>query len=66
MTSSPKLTDTAVTRTDAYQSARPVLAWVVGAGPYTAAMLAEMRIQGLGVIDDATLEPHRGLTVLTG
>jgi DNA repair protein RecN (Recombination protein N) len=29
-------------------------------------MLAEMRIQGLGVIDDATLEPHAGLTVLTG
>lgn len=29
-------------------------------------MLAEMRIQGLGVIDDATLEPHPGLTVLTG
>jgi DNA repair protein RecN (Recombination protein N) len=29
-------------------------------------MLAEMRIQGLGVIDDATLELHPGLTVLTG
>jgi DNA repair protein RecN (Recombination protein N) len=29
-------------------------------------MLAEMRIQGLGVIDDATLELDRGLTVLTG
>lgn len=29
-------------------------------------MLAEMHIQGLGVIDDATLEPHRGLTVVTG
>jgi DNA repair protein RecN (Recombination protein N) len=29
-------------------------------------MLAEMRIQGLGVIDDATLEPHPGLTVLSG
>jgi DNA repair protein RecN (Recombination protein N) len=29
-------------------------------------MLAEMRIQGLGVIDDATLELHAGLTVLTG
>jgi DNA repair protein RecN (Recombination protein N) len=29
-------------------------------------MLAEMRIQGLGVIDDAILEPHPGLTVLTG
>ena len=29
-------------------------------------MLAEMRIQGLGAIDDATLEPHPGLTVLTG
>ena len=25
-----------------------------------------MRIQGLGVIDDATLQPHAGLTVLTG
>src|SRR6476619_6338768 len=29
-------------------------------------MLAEMRIQGLGVIDDATLEVDPGLTVLTG
>ncbi|MHA6804307.1 DNA repair protein RecN [Salinifilum ghardaiensis] len=29
-------------------------------------MLAEMRIQGLGVIDDATLELHPGLTVVTG
>ena len=29
-------------------------------------MLAEMRIQGLGVIDDATLELDAGLTVLTG
>ena len=29
-------------------------------------MLAEMRIQGLGVIDDATLESDAGLTVLTG
>jgi DNA repair protein RecN (Recombination protein N) len=29
-------------------------------------MLAEMRIQGLGAIDDAALEPHPGLTVLTG
>src|SRR5690349_13268700 len=29
-------------------------------------MLAEMRIQGLGVIDDATLDLHPGLTVLTG
>ncbi len=29
-------------------------------------MLAEMRIQGLGVIDDATLELGPGLTVLTG
>ncbi|MBA8824275.1 DNA repair protein RecN (Recombination protein N) [Saccharopolyspora lacisalsi] len=28
--------------------------------------MAEMHIQGLGVIDDATLEPHRGLTVVTG
>ena len=25
-----------------------------------------MRIQGLGAIDDAALEPHPGLTVLTG
>ena len=32
----------------------------------SASMLAEMRIRGLGVIDDATLEPHPGLTVLTG
>ncbi|ANY08800.1 DNA repair protein RecN [Pseudonocardia sp. HH130630-07] len=29
-------------------------------------MLSEMRIQGLGVIDDATLELDPGLTVLTG
>ncbi|WP_181193387.1 DNA repair protein RecN [Prauserella shujinwangii] len=29
-------------------------------------MLAEMRIQGLGVIEDALLELHRGLTVVTG
>lgn len=29
-------------------------------------MLAELRIQGLGVIDDATLELDRGFTVLTG
>lgn len=29
-------------------------------------MLAEMRIKGLGVIDDATLELDPGLTVLTG
>ncbi|MDN5857217.1 MAG: DNA repair protein RecN [Pseudonocardia sp.] len=29
-------------------------------------MLAEMRIQGLGVIEDATLELDAGLTVLTG
>ena len=29
-------------------------------------MLAEMRIQGLGVIDDATLDLDPGLTVLTG
>ncbi|RZS29524.1 DNA replication and repair protein RecN [Herbihabitans rhizosphaerae] len=29
-------------------------------------MLAEMRIQGLGVIDEATLEPHSGFTVVTG
>ncbi|MPY99499.1 MAG: DNA repair protein RecN [Actinophytocola sp.] len=30
------------------------------------AVLAEMRIQGLGVIDDALLELHPGLTVVTG
>ncbi|GLZ42936.1 DNA repair protein RecN [Actinokineospora sp. NBRC 105648] len=29
-------------------------------------MLAEMRIQDLGVIDEATLELHRGFTVVTG
>ncbi|WP_075741881.1 MULTISPECIES: DNA repair protein RecN [Actinoalloteichus] len=29
-------------------------------------MLAEMRIQGLGVIDEATLQLHPGLTVVTG
>ena len=29
-------------------------------------VLAEMRIRGLGVIDDATLELHPGLTVVTG
>jgi DNA repair protein RecN (Recombination protein N) len=30
------------------------------------AVLAEMRIHGLGVIDEATLELHPGLTVVTG
>lgn len=30
------------------------------------AVLAEMHIQGLGVIDDATLDLHPGLTVVTG
>ncbi|HEV2778649.1 MAG TPA: DNA repair protein RecN [Actinophytocola sp.] len=30
------------------------------------AVLAEMRIQGLGVIDEATLELHPGFTVVTG
>lgn len=30
------------------------------------AVLAEMRIQGLGVIDEATLNLHPGLTVVTG
>ncbi|RZT85523.1 DNA replication and repair protein RecN [Pseudonocardia sediminis] len=35
-------------------------------GRIVRAMLAEMRIQGLGVIDDATLELDPGLTVLTG
>lgn len=39
---------------------------MTGGRPKLRAMLAEMRIQGLGVIDDATLEPHPGLTVLTG
>ncbi len=29
-------------------------------------MLTEMRIQGLGVIDEATLDLHPGLTVITG
>ncbi|WP_312871992.1 DNA repair protein RecN [Amycolatopsis acididurans] len=29
-------------------------------------MLAEMRIQGLGVIEDAVLELHQGFTVVTG
>ncbi|MFC0545687.1 DNA repair protein RecN [Kutzneria chonburiensis] len=29
-------------------------------------MLIEMRIQGLGVIDEASIELHRGLTVVTG
>lgn len=29
-------------------------------------MIEEIRIRGLGVIDDAVLEPHRGLTVVTG
>jgi DNA repair protein RecN (Recombination protein N) len=38
----------------------------VGPGTYAFPMLAEMRIQGLGVIDDATLELDAGLTVLTG
>src|SRR5215218_10188261 len=38
----------------------------VGPGTYAFPMLAEMRIRGLGVIDDATLELDPGLTVLTG
>ena len=38
----------------------------VGARRTLRPMLAEMRIQGLGVIDDATLELDPGLTVLTG
>jgi len=29
-------------------------------------VLSELRITGLGVIDEAVLEPHRGLTVVTG
>ena len=29
-------------------------------------MLTEMRIEGLGVIDEATLDLHPGLTVVTG
>ena len=29
-------------------------------------MIEEIRIRGLGVIDDAVLEPHPGLTVVTG
>ncbi len=29
-------------------------------------MIEEIRIRGLGVIDDAVLEPHRGFTVVTG
>ena len=29
-------------------------------------MLNELRISGLGVIDDAVLEPHAGFTVVTG
>ena len=29
-------------------------------------MIEEIRIRGLGVIDDAVLEPHAGLTVVTG
>ena len=33
---------------------------------YGAGVLAEMRIQGLGVIDEATLELHPGFTVVTG
>ena len=45
---------------------RSVAAGPVGPAPYAAPMLAEMRIQGLGVIDDATLELDPGLTVLTG
>ena len=36
------------------------------APPTLSAVLAEMRIQGLGVIDDATVELDPGLTVLTG
>src|SRR4029078_11342086 len=38
----------------------------VGPGTYAFPMLAEMRIQGLGVINDASLALDAGLTVLTG
>jgi DNA repair protein RecN (Recombination protein N) len=38
----------------------------VGPAARLPGVLAEMRIQGLGVIDDATLELHPGLTVVTG
>ncbi len=31
-----------------------------------AAVLTELHITGLGVIEDAVIEPHRGLTVVTG
>src|ERR1039458_6218437 len=35
-------------------------------GPYAVAMLREIRIQNLGVIDDAVLELVAGLNVVTG
>ena len=38
----------------------------LGTAARVRAVLAEMRIQGLGVIDDAMLELHPGLTVVTG
>ena len=38
----------------------------VGARGYPRAVLSELRIQGLGVIEDATLDLHPGLTAVTG
>ena len=37
-----------------------------GVGTSVRPVLIEMRIQGLGVIDEASIELHRGLTVVTG
>src|SRR4051812_4097987 len=55
-------------RTDVPAATEPTVSGPApSGGPRTLRpMLAEMRIQGLGVIDDATLELDPGLTVLTG
>jgi DNA repair protein RecN (Recombination protein N) len=47
-------------------SPEPVPAGPVGGGREDRGVLEELRIQGLGVIDDAVLPLSRGLTVLTG
>jgi DNA repair protein RecN (Recombination protein N) len=43
-----------------------VIADSVGVCRYGEGVLTELRITGLGVIDDAVLEPHAGLTAVTG
>lgn len=49
---------------------RPAGGWtgvrIAGGNRYRGRVLTELRITGLGVIEDATLEPHSGLTAVTG